>query len=133
MPDETFPIEIEGESLSLRFEDADVREIEKNISLFVAFHPINQTYDNAALILWRGLRRKDDAGNLVYAIQQGPPGQALAFQKVKAFCKQFGGPAAGMLILYGSFHKGLVASGWFGEPKEDPAPAGKPEEDHPKN
>jgi hypothetical protein len=132
MPDESFPIEIEGETLALRFEDKDVREIEKSLSLFAAFHPSTRTYDNAALLLWRGLRRADDAGNLTYAIQQGPPGKELAFQKVKAFCRQFAG-TAGMLILYGSIHKALIVSGWFGEPKDEPQPEKPPESEPPKN
>ena len=58
MPDESFPIEIGGETLHLRFEDKDVREIEKTLALFAAFHPSTRTYENAALFLWRGLRRQ---------------------------------------------------------------------------
>lgn len=131
MPDESFPIEIEGETLALRFEDKDVREIEKTLSLFEAFHPTRRTYDNAALILWRGLRRANDAGTLTYAIQQAPQGKELAFRTVKAFCQQFSGPA-GMVVLYGSFHRALIVSGWFGEPKDEPAkPAAG--DDAPKN
>lgn len=118
MPDESFPIEIEGETLSLRFEDRDVREIEKTISLFVAFHPTARTYDNASVLLWRSLRRADTKGDLDYAIQQGPSGKEMAFRKVKAFCGQFAG-TMGMVILYGSYHKAMVSGGWFGEPKED--------------
>ena len=134
MPGETFPIEIEGETLELRFEDRDVKEIEKSLSLFVAFHPINRTYENAALILWRGLRKNDGEGNLVYAIQQGPPGNILAFQKVKSFCRQFGGPAAAMVALYASYQKALIASGWYSETSEDtPKNPAEPEAAPPKN
>jgi|WetSurMetagenome_2_1015567.scaffolds.fasta_scaffold472863_2 hypothetical protein len=132
MPDESFPIEIEGETLALRFEDGDIREIEKVVSLFAAFHPSTRTYDNAALFLWHGLRRVDDSGELVYAIQQGPPGREMAFRMVKSFCQQFAGPA-GMLVLYESYRRALVVSGWFGEPKEDPQPEGKPPEREEKN
>ena len=136
MPDESYPIKIEGETLHLRFEDKDVRAgsggIEKEISLFAAFHPSTRTYDNAALLLWRGLRREDSAGNLVYAIQQGPAGREMAFQKVKAFCRQFSG-TAGMVVLYGSFHKALIISGWFGEPMEDSQPERPAESDTQKN
>jgi len=35
------------------------------------------------------------------------------------------------VVLYGSFHRALIVSGWFGEPKDEPAkPAG---DDAPKN
>ena len=131
MPEESFPIEIGGEAFALRFEDKDVREIEKTLSLFEAFHPTRRTYENAALILWRGLRTVGADGSLTYAIQQGPPGRELAFQRVKAFCQQFAG-TAGMVVLYGSFHRALITSGWFGEPKDEPAkPAAG--DDAPKN
>lgn len=132
MPDESFPIEIGGETLHLRFEDKDVREIEKTLALFAAFHPTTRTYENAALFLWRGLRRADDAGNLVYAIQQGPPGREMAFQMVKAFCRQFSG-TAGMLVLYGSIHKALIISGWFGEPDDKAKPERLAESEPSKN
>lgn len=133
MPDESYPIEIEGKTYALRFEDKDIREIEKTLSLFVAFHPTARTFDNAALILWRGLRNVKDDGTFAYAIQQGPPGRETAFRWVKSFCQQFRGPA-GMLVLYGTFEKALIVSGWFGDPKEPeetgkPVPAG----DDPKN
>lgn len=127
MPDESFPIEIEGVTYSLRFEDKDVREIEKSLSLFAAFHPSTRTYDNAALILWRGLRKADDQGNLSYAIQQGPPGKEMAFRMVKAFCRGFAG-TAGMIVLYGSYHRALIVSGWFGEPQEELTNVNKPSE-----
>jgi hypothetical protein len=126
VPDESFPIEIGGETLALRFEDRDVREIERSLSLFEAFHPTRRTYDNAALFLWRGLRRENGSGTLDYAIQQGPPGKELAFRMVKAFCQQFAGPA-GMVVLYGSFNRALIVSGWFGEPKEDQPAKPQPE------
>lgn len=137
MPDESFPIEIGGEKFSLRFEDEDVKKIEQKISLFVAFHPRFRTYENAAQILWRGLRKVDEGGELVHAIQQGPPGEAAAFRMVKQFCDQFGRVGAGMIVLYGSFDKALIASDWYGEPVpedlQQPTPPAKAGEDPPKN
>jgi hypothetical protein len=132
MPDESFPIEIEGTTYALRFEDIDISAklggVEAEISLFAAFHPTARTYDNAALFLWKGLRNVNGDGSLSYAIQQGPPGRKLAYQRVKAFCRQFAG-TAGMIVLYGSYHRALIVSGWFGEPQEDakPKPAGDEE------
>lgn len=132
MPDESFPLLIGEEEYSLRFEDIDVERIEQTISLFVAFHPQYRTYGNAAAILWRGLRKVNDNGDLVYAIQQGPPGKALAFEKTKEFCRQFNGPA-GMVVLYESFRRALVVSGWFGEPTDEPKPTPEPAGDEEKN
>lgn len=137
MPDESFPIEIEGELLSLRFEDQDISAetggIEATVSLFAAFHPLYKTYDNAALFLWKGLRRKNDQGELVYAIQQGPPGRKMAYQMVKSFCSKFGN-TAGMLLLYESYRRALIVSGWFGEPSEKAEEHdGKPQEREEKN
>jgi hypothetical protein len=132
MPDESYPILIGEDQYSLRFEDKDVEEIEKTLSLFIAFHPLQRTYANAALMLWRGLRKKNNAGELVYAIQQGPPGKVMAYQMVKEFCRQFTG-IMGMVILYGYFEKALVVSGYFGEPQPDKTPEGKPEGEQPKN
>jgi hypothetical protein len=131
MPDESYPVLIGEDQYSLRFEDKDVEEIEKTLSLFIAFHPSQRTYANAALILWRGLRKKNDARELVYAIQQGPPGKVMAYQMVKQFCCQFTG-ITGMVILYGYFEKALIVSGYFGEPKPDDTPK-KPEGEQPKN
>jgi hypothetical protein len=118
----------------LRFEDKDVAEIERTLSLFVAFHPVNRTYENAALFLWRGLRKKNEAGELVYAIPQDT-GKGIALEKVKEFARQFAGPV-GMVLLYGYIEKGLVAAGYFGEEKKDatPVPDVKTEEhEQPKN
>ena len=117
----------------LRFEDCDVAEIERTLSLFVAFHPINRTYENAARFLWRGLRKKNEAGDLVYAIPQDT-GKGAALEKVKEFSRQFAGPV-GMVLLYGYIEKGLVAAGYFGEEKKDAVlPEVKTEEhEQPKN
>jgi len=131
VPDESYPMGIGENTFYLRFEDRDVQEIERMISLFVAFHPVNRTYENASILLWRGLRVKDDTGTLTYAIQQGPQGKELALEKVKEFTRQFSG-TIGMALLYGYFERALVSSGWFGEEKKDvPVKAGEPE--HPKN
>jgi len=115
MPDESYPLEISGDTYYLRFEDKDVQEIERTVSLFVAFHPQYRTFENAAVILWRGLRKTTDAGDLVYAIQQGPPGKTIALSLLKQFMQQFRGPA-GMVVLYGYIEKALILSGWFGDP-----------------
>lgn len=135
MPDESFPLRIGGEEYSLRFEDKDVQEIEKTISLFAAFHPQYRTYDNATAILWRGLRKTTDNGELVYAIQQGPPGRTLALQKVKEFCQQFSSTTAAMVVLYGSFDKALIITGWHGKPvpEDQQKPPQEPTGDEPKN
>lgn len=137
MPDETYPIKIGEEKLLLYFGDpVDVERIEETISFFEAFHPHHRTYKKATAILWRSLYKVNDAGELVHAIQQGPPGEAMAFEIVKQFCGQFHGPA-GMLVLYGSFDKALIAAGWYGEPvpedKQTPQSSAKAGEDLPKN
>ena len=132
MPGESFPILIGGKQYALLFEPEDVEKIEETISLFEAFHPHHRTFANATTILWRGLRKVNDEGKMVHAIQQGPPGRSMAYQMVRQFCREgFVGPA-GMMALYESFRRGLVASEVFGEPEEDPVP-GKPEEPHEKN
>jgi len=132
MPDESFPILIGGKQYALYFEDEDVEKIEEVISLFEAFHPHYRTYQNATVILWRGLRKVNDDGKMVHAIQQGPPGKSMAYQMVRQFCREGFTGAAGMLALYESFRRALVLSEWFGEPEEDPTP-GKPPEAHEKN
>ena len=132
MPEESYPMGIGAETFYLRFEDRDVQEIEHMISLFVAFHPVNRTYENASILLWRGLRKKDDGNSLVYAIQQGPPGKVLALEKVKEFTRQFTG-TIGMALLYGYFERALISSGWFGEEKKEPVPAKAGEPEQPKN
>lgn len=116
----------------LRFEDKDVAEIERTISLFVAFHPINRTYENAALFLWRGLRKKNEAGELVYAIPQDDNRKGVALEKTKEFSRQFTGPV-GMVLLYGYIEKGLVAAGYFGEEKKDVPDVKTEEHEQPKN
>jgi hypothetical protein len=133
MPEESFPILIGGKPYALRFEAEDVEKIEEVISLFEAFHPHYRTYRNAAVILWRGLYKiNEEDGKLVHAIQQGPPGQVMAYQMVRQFCREGFSGVAGMMSLYESFRRALVLSEWFGEPKEDPTP-GKPPEAHEKN
>ena len=129
MPDESYPMGIGDDTFYLRFEDRDVQEIERTISLFVAFHPVNRTYENASVFLWRGLRKKNDDGTLTYAIQQGDPGKDAALQLTKQFTRQFSG-VVGIALLYGYIEKSLIVAGWFGEEKADPT---KPEEPHPKN
>jgi hypothetical protein len=127
MSEEAIPIRINGEDLFLRFEDSDIDSetggIETSLSLFVAFHPSNMTYSNAALFLWKGLRRKDDQGNLTYSIQQGPPGKKLAKEYVRKFCAEMP-EVTGMIVLYGYYAKALVASGWIGKSQE-----GKPDDE----
>ena len=129
MPDESYPI-TNGEQLySLRFEDRDVSQTEETLPLFVAFHPSNRTYAHAALFMWHGLRKKDEAGELVYTFPQDAQGKALALEWVKTFCQQFVGPM-GMAILYGYLEKALVVAGYFGTSKED-TPEPEPEEANP--
>lgn len=135
MPDESYPLGIEDKSYYLRFEDRDVIEIERQISLFVAFHPSNRTYENAALFMWRGLRTKTESGELAYAIQQGDAGKAAAIAITKEFTRQFPG-IIGIALLYGYIEKALVVAGWFGEEKAEepaPVPAPEPETEKPKN
>ena len=126
MPEESFPILIGGERYSLLFEPEDIDRIEGTISLFEAFHPHHRTFANATAILWRGLRKTSDNGELVHAIQQGPPGRETAYRMVRQFCRERFVGTAGMMALYESFRRGLVASEVFGEPEKDPVP-GKPE------
>jgi hypothetical protein len=114
--DGSFPIRIGEEDFLLLFEDGDVEEIEKTISIFEAFHPHNRTYENAAIILWHGLRKINDDGNLVYAIQQGPTGKIMARQMVKQFCGQFPNPL-GMIVLYGSFDNAFIAGKFYKKPE----------------
>ena len=122
---------IGDQTFYLRFEDKDVAEIERTISLFVAFHPINRTYENTALFLWHGLRKKNETGDLVYAIPQDDSGRGVALEKVKEFSRQFAGPV-GMVLLYGYIEKGLVVAGYYGEEKAEPSKKEEPGE-QPKN
>lgn len=139
MTEEALPIEIDGHTYLFRLEDGDVREIERSVSLFVAFHPQNMTYDNAALFLWKGLRKKaKDGSGLVYIFSQDDSGRESAFDYVKKFCRQFPGPA-GILAFYGYIDKALITLEWRADPKAkkpDDEPADKPEQDErepPKN
>jgi hypothetical protein len=131
MSEEAIPIRINEEDLFLRFADTDIDSetggVEASLSLFVAFHPSNMTYSNAALFLWKGLRRKDEQGNLNYAIQQGPPGKKLAKEYVRKFCAEMP-EVTGMIVLYGYYAKALVASGWIGK-----SPEGRPADETPAN
>lgn len=140
MTEEAIPIEIGGETYFFRLEDGDVRSgsggIEQYISLFVAFHPTNRTYDNAAVLLWKGLRKKNPDGKLVHAITQELAGREIAFQMLKKFCRQFPG-ITGMVIFYGYVEKALIANEWWPDPakkeekKEGSTPA--PQDPAPKN
>ena len=138
MTDDALPIEIDGHTYLFRLEDGDVREIERSLSLFVAFHPQNMTYENAARFLQHGLRkRKDD--KLVYIFPQDETGLEPAFEYVKKFCRQFPGPA-GILAFYGYVDKALIALEWRGNPNkkksDDEQPVDEPKQadgDHPKN
>lgn len=134
MPDESYPIGLGDQTLFLRFEDRDVAEIERSLSLFVAFHPAARTYENAALLIWRGLRKRAETGDLVYAIPQDSTGKPIALKWVKSFCCQFS-DVMGMVILYGYISKALIVAGYFGEEKEreETKPATMQDGDRPKN
>jgi len=130
--EEALPIEIDGHKYLFRLEDGDVIEIERTLSIFEAFHPSRRTYVNAALFLQHGLRKRGKDGALVYIFQQDNTGQKDALQYVKKFCREFSGPL-GMVVLYGYYHKALVALEWFGEPKEGPAENLPEDPEQPKN
>jgi hypothetical protein len=137
--DEGLPIEIDGHTYIFRLEDRDVREIERSLSLFVAFHPQNMTYENAARFLQHGLRKRaKDGDRLVYIFPQDETGFDPAFGYVKKFCRQFTG-SAGIFVFYGYIDKALITLEWRADPKakksEDNQPAKdkQDERDPPKN
>lgn len=132
MTDDALPIEIDGHTYLFRLEDGDAKEIERTLSFFVAFHPQNMTYMNAAKILQHALRKKaKDGSGLVYIFPQDETGLEPAFDYVKKFCRQFPGPA-GILAFYGYVDKALIALEWRGDPKakrsEEENPADEPEQ-----
>ena len=137
MPDDALQIEIDGHTYLFRLEDGDVKEIERSLSLFTAFHPSNMTYENAARFLQHGLRkRKDD--KLVYIFAQDETGREPAFQYVKKYCRNFTG-VDGIILLYAYFNKALIELEWRADP-DKPKPVDEekteppaPEEERPKN
>ena len=131
MTDDALQIEIDGHTYLFRLEDGDVREIERTLSLFVAFHPANMTYENAARFLQHGLRkRKDD--KLVYIFAQDETGRDPAFQYVKKYCGNFTG-IDGIIFLYAYFNKALIALEWRADPnkKKEETPEETPAEPTP--
>lgn len=140
MTDDALPIEIDGHTYLFRLEDRDAKEIERSLSFFVAFHPQNMTYENAARILQHGLRKKaKDGSGLVYIFPQDETGLEPAFEYTKKFCRQFPGPA-GILAFYGYVDKALIALDWRADPNakksDDEQPAGEEKQDErepPKN
>jgi hypothetical protein len=125
--EEALPIEIDGHTYLFRLEDGDAREIERTISMYVAFHPQNMTYEHAARFLQRGLRkRKDD--KLVYIFPQDETGLEPAFQYVKKFCRVFPG-ITGILVLYGYYNKALIALEWRADPDKKAETATEPTTD----
>lgn len=132
MTEDALPIEIDGHTYLFRLQDEDLREIERSLSMFVAFHAQNMTYENAAKFLHRGLRKRSkDGKELVYIFPQDETGLEPAFQYVKKFCRVFPG-TTGILMLYGYYNKALIAQEWRGDPEkersddEQPAPEAKP-------
>lgn len=139
MTDEGLPIEIDGHTYIFRLEDRDVREIERSVSLFVAFHPQNMTYENAARFLQHGLRKRaKDGEGLIYIFPQDETGLDPAFDYMKKFCRQFPG-SAGIFAFYGYIDKALIALEWRADPNkkksnDQPVTNDKQEErDPPKN
>jgi hypothetical protein len=116
--DATPPMGIGDQTFYLQFEDRDVVAIERTRALFLAFHPVNRTYENASLFLQHGLRKKNETIELVYALPQDDSGKAPALELVKSFCKQFSGPV-GMAVLYAYCERALVTAGYFGGPQPD--------------
>jgi len=121
--DEAQPIEIDGHTYLLRYDDADVRKgsdgVEQYITLYSAFFPKNVTYDDAAIFLWKGLKKRTpDGKGLMHIFTQERSGVEDAFQFVKRFCAQF--PInVGIGILYGAFHRALIVSGWYRDPEKE--------------
>lgn len=140
MPDDALPIEIDGHTYLFRLTDNDVREIERKTSLFVAFHPSNMTYENAARWLQHGLQKKKE-NEFVHIFPQDETGLEPAFQYVKKYCCAPGFAGVdGIVFLYAYFNKALIALQWRADPdkKKDQEPAEqtetpKTEDEPPKN
>jgi len=122
--EDALPIEIDGHTYLFRLEDGDAREIERTLSFFVAFHPQNMTYENAARILQHALRkRKDD--KFIYIFPQDETGLDPAFDYVKKFCRNFPG-TTGIMMLYGYTNKALIALKWRADPERLKADSEQP-------
>ena len=125
MVQDTIPLEIGGEKYLLHFTDQDVSAIETQYkTIAVLFHPVNFGFDLARIFLWKGLKKQQQDGTLIYACTQDAAGFDHALQLVKQFTGQHVGPIVGVRLLYEATDKALIASGWY----KPPAPAEKPKE-----
>jgi len=113
---ESVPVEINGERYSLRFEDGDVMAIEQQFKpIAMMFHPQTFGFDVARVFLWKGLRKTQTDGSLIYAFTQDAVGYDAALQAVQQFTGAFPGPVVGLSVLYGSVNEALIVSGWYRE------------------
>jgi hypothetical protein len=120
MTDRSVPIIIGGETLHLRFERKDVRDIERSHGpLLMLLQPGKFGWDMAAILLHKGLKRETETGDLVYAFPQTTDGEDKVFTLVQDFTNQFEGISVGLAILYATINGGMVASGWFQGAKKD--------------
>ena len=114
-------MEIGGEIFHLRFSDQDVAGIERAYKpIHQMFMPITFGFDMARIFLWKGLKKEQQDGTLIYAFTQDAKGFDDALQGVKKFTGQFNGPAIGLSLLYDSVDAALVASGWYSRPSVKP-------------
>lgn len=120
MTDRSVPIIIGGETLHLRFERKDIRDIERSHGpLLMLLQPGKFGWDMATIILHKGLKRETETGDLVYAFPQTTDGEDKVFTLVQEFTNQFEGISVGLAILYATVNGGMVTSGWFQGPKKE--------------
>lgn len=116
-------MEIGGERFHLRFSDQDVAAIEQQFKpLAMLFQPSAFGFDVARVFLWKGLKKLQQDGTLIYAFTQDTAGFDDALQKVKQFTGAFPGPVLGLSLIYGSVNKALVVSGWYQDPEAPKEP-----------
>lgn len=115
----TIPLFINREVYYLRFEIADMENLERDYgTLMELFEPIKFGYTTAAKFILVSTYDKNGE-ELVHHFPQHQKSLEPAMELVREYCAQFRGPTAGLAILYASVYSALVASGWFKEVSKD--------------
>jgi len=114
MVNDSVPIEIGGEKYLLQFTDMDVMSIEQSYRpIHQLFMPIHFGFDMARIFVWKGLKKQQQDGTLIYAFTQDKDGFEKALVEVKKFTGQYNGPAIGLSFIFDLVDAALVASGWY--------------------
>ena len=114
MVNDSVPIEIGGEKYLLQFTDMDVMAIEQSHRpIHQMFMPMNFGFDMARVFVWKGLKKEQQDGTLIYAFTQDAKGYEDTLTEVKKFTSQHNGPAIGLSFIYDMVDAALVASGWY--------------------